>query len=79
MKRILLVGMLVISGLSFGRDFTYNETRDIVQPAQEQQERVSRYNSSEWATANEQTKENLETYSQFHSELANMDRGHDNR
>jgi len=79
MKRMLLVGMLVVSGLSFGRDYEYNEKRDIVKPVQEQQERLNRYSSLDWEMDKEVTENNLETYSEFHRDLERMDRGHDKR
>ena len=77
MKKMLLVGMFLISGLSFARDYTYNEMRDIVIPAQEQHERLSRETSHDWALDNEKANENFERYSQFHKDLDNMDRGRD--
>jgi len=79
MKKMLLVGVLVVSGLSFGRDYEYNEKRDIVKPVQEQQERLNRYSTLEWQMDKEVTEKNFETYSEFHRELDNMDRGSDNR
>jgi len=79
MKKMLLVGMLVVSGLSFGRDYEYNEKRDIVKPVQEQQERLNRYSPLEWQMDKEVTEKNFEKYSEFHRDLERMDRGHDNR
>lgn len=75
MKRIILAGILVISGLSFARDYTYNEMRDIVKPAIEQQERLSRETTQEWQLDKEETEENFEIYSDFHKDFDYIERG----
>ncbi len=70
MKKILLVGMLVVSGLSFGRDFEYREYKDfqsIQNPVMESQEQLSRERSI--------STENQVKYSNFMTQLDNMDRG----
>ena len=77
MKKILLIGMLVISGLSFAKDYTYNEMRDIVLPAQEQYVRLSRESSQEWLQDKKVAEKNFEVYSQFHNDLAKLDTGND--
>lgn len=72
LKKILLVGMLVVSGLSFGRDFEYRERQEL-QVVQEtpQMDIFSRErDSSEY---------NRDVYSYFHNELDNMSRGHENK
>ena len=74
MKKILLVGMLVISGLSFGRDYEVREREElkvINEPVQMNQQMLSR--------EREISESNMVDYSEFHRELDNMDRGHDNR
>ena len=73
MKKILLVGMLVISGLSFGRDFEYREKQEFktVEEVSRDSEMISRYRYL--------GEQNQEKYEQFHKELDNMSRGHDNR
>ncbi len=74
MKKMLLVGMLVIGGLSYGRDFEYRESKEL-QVVQS----VSNEDQSMLSREREVTKNNLEVYSEFHRELDNMDRGHENR
>ncbi len=80
MKKLLLVSMLVLGGISsFARDNTYNERRDIVKPVEENIDKMSRYTHEEWQQDKELTKENIQKYSEFHRELEEMDRGHENR
>ncbi len=74
MKRMLLLGMLVIGGLSYGRDFERRESQElqVVQSVRyEDQEMLSR--------ERELGEKNQEIYSDFQRELDNMDRGHENR
>ncbi len=74
MKKMLLIGMLVIGGLSYGRDYENRERQElqVVQSVRcEDQSMLSR--------EREISKNNLEVYSGFHMELENMDRGHENR
>ncbi|GLI57647.1 hypothetical protein PM10SUCC1_31610 [Propionigenium maris DSM 9537] len=74
MKKMLLLGMLVIGGLSYGRDFEYRESKElqVVQSVNsEDQSMISR--------EREISKNNLEVYSEFHRDLDNLDRGHENR
>ena len=74
MKKMLLIGMLVVSGLSFGRDFEYRERQElqVVQEApQMDMEMLSR--------ERDLTDNNMEKYSDFHRELENMNRGHENK
>ena len=74
MKKILLIGVLVISGLSFGRDYEVRERQElkiINEPVQMDQQMLSR--------EREIFESNIINYSEFHKELDNMDRGHDNR
>ncbi len=70
MKKIFLLGILVVSGLSFGRDFEYREQinfKAIQNPVMENQEMLSR--------GREISIENQEKYADFHKQLSNMDRG----
>ena len=74
MKKILLVGMLVISGLSFGRDYEVRERQElkiINEPVQVDQQMLSR--------EREISENNMEVYSEFHRDLDNMSRGHEAR
>ena len=74
MKKMLLIGMLVVGGLSYGRDFERRESKElqVVQGmSTEDQSMISR--------VREQTDENMDIYSEFHRELETMDRGHENR
>ncbi|WP_281837323.1 hypothetical protein [Propionigenium maris] len=74
MKKMLLLGILVISGLSYGRDFEYRESKEL-QVVQS----VGSEDKSMLSREREISKNNLEVYSEFHRELDNMDRGHENR
>ncbi len=74
MKKMLLLGMLVIGGLSYGRDFEYRESKEL-----QVVQNVSGENQSMLSREREISKNNLEVYSEFHRELDNMDRGHENR
>ncbi len=74
MKKMLLIGMLVVSGLSYGRDFERRESQElqVVQSiANEDQSMISR--------VREQTDKNMDVYSEFHRELNNMGRGHESK
>lgn len=72
MKKILLVGMLVVSGLSFGRDFEYRE-REELQAVQETSQ------LDMFSRERELFEYNRGVYSYFHSELHKMSRGHENK
>ncbi|GLI57767.1 hypothetical protein PM10SUCC1_32810 [Propionigenium maris DSM 9537] len=74
MKKMLLVGMLVVSGLSFGRDFEYRERQEL-QVVQETPQMDMEMLSRERDLSVNST----EKYSDFHRELDNMDRGHEDR
>lgn len=74
MKKMLLVGMLVVSGLSFGRDFEYRERQEL-QVVQETPQMDMEMLSRE----RDLSVNSIEKYSDFHRELENMDRGHENR
>ncbi len=70
MKKVLLLGVLVVSGLSFGRDYEYREKAEL-QPV----ERVSYEENSMISREREAGEANIEAYREFHRELINMDRG----
>jgi len=74
MKKMLLIGMLVISGLSYGRDFERRE-RNELQIVQN----VSNEDQSMISREREQSDKNMEIYSEFHRELKTMDRGHESK
>ncbi len=72
MKKMLLIGMLVIGGLSYGRDFERREGQElqVVQNiVREDQCMISR----------EQSERNMDVYSEFHMELDTMVRGHESK
>ncbi len=74
MKKMLLVGMLVIGGLSYGRDFEYREGQElqVVQGVvREEQSMISR--------VREQSEKNMDIYSEFHRDLDTMGRGHESK
>ena len=79
MKKLLLVAMVVVGAISYGRDFEHNERRDILEVSSEQVERMSRFTEEEWNLERSVAKENLENYMEFHKELETMDRGHENK
>jgi len=74
MKKILLVGMLVVSGLSFGRDYEVRERQEL-----QAVENVQYEDRSQLSRERDLGERNMEVYSEFHSELDRMDRGTDNR
>lgn len=74
MKKILLVGALVISGLSYGRDFEYrerNEFQVVVDPSYENDELLSR--------ERDYLEENMVKHSDFYRDLDNLSRGHEGK
>jgi len=79
MKKLLLITMMVVGAVSYGRDFEYNERRDVVEVSNEQVERMSRFTEAEWNLERSVAKENFENYIEFHKELETMDRGHENK
>ncbi len=74
MKKMLLIGMLVIGGLSYGRDFERREGQEF-----QVVESVHMKDQSMLSREREQSEKNMETYSEFHRELGNMDRGHESK
>jgi len=79
MKKLLLVTMMVVGAVSYGRDFDHNERRDIVKVSSEQVERMSRFTEAEWNLERSVAKENFENYMDFHKELETMDRGQESK
>ena len=74
MKKMLLIGMLIVSGLSYGRDFEYREKsefRVVEDRAAEDKRMVSRNR--------DRLEVNMEKYSEFHRDLNNQDRGSEKR
>lgn len=74
MKKLLLIGMLVISGLSFGRDFEVREREELKvvhEPVEMDRDMLSR--------EREASENNFEKYSDFHRDLENLDRRSDKR
>ncbi len=72
MKKVILLGILVVSGLSFGRDYEYRERAEL-QPV----ERVSYEEQLMISREREIVEANIGAYQEFHRELTNMDRGSD--
>lgn len=79
MKKLLLIAMMVVGAVSYGRDFDHNERRDIVAVGNEQIERMSRFTEAQWNLERSIAEKNFETYMDFHKELETMDRGHESR
>ncbi|GLI54941.1 hypothetical protein PM10SUCC1_04560 [Propionigenium maris DSM 9537] len=75
MKKVLLMLMMVVGAVSFGRDFDYNEKRDIVDVNRAQVERLSRYTDTDWSSDKAEIEANFTRYADFHRELDTMDRG----
>lgn len=86
MKKLLLVGMVVVGAVSYGRDHefrTRNEFIEVQKEYAENQEMLNRATPEEYSfivTEERRDREaNMETYSEFHRDLDNMGRGHENR
>jgi len=75
MKKLLILSMVILGTVSFARDFTYNAKRDIVEPMEENIERLSRFTPQEWQMDKEATEMNIEKYEDFHRELDRADKG----
>ncbi len=74
MKKILLIGMLVIGGLSYGRDFERRESKEL-----QVVQNVNSEDQSMISRVREQTDKSMGDYSEFHRDLDNMDRGHESK
>jgi len=75
MKKVLLMAMMVVGAVSYGRDFEHNEKRDIVDVNRAQVERMSRFTDAEWSNEKSEIEANFTRYEDFHMELDTMDRG----
>lgn len=69
MKKIIVLGVLCISALSFGRDFEYHEVRDIIKPMKSSLEKLNQLIPEEWEAEREDMNKNIERYADFHAEL----------
>jgi|GEM_PF-639942 len=74
MKKMLLIGMLVVSGLSYGRDFERRESQEF-----QAVQNVRAEDQSMMSREREISENNMEIYSDFHRDLDNMDRGHESK
>ena len=74
MKKMLLIGMLIVSGLSYGRDFEYRERSEfrVVEDRGSEDKRMVSRNR-------EGVEVNMEKYSEFHRDLNNQSRGREKR
>ncbi len=86
MKKLLLVGMLVVAAVSYGRDNEYrtrNEFTEVQSEYAENKEMLNRATPEEYSLIVREERRareaNMEVYSEFHRELDNMGRGHENR
>ena len=74
MKKMLLLGMLVVGGLSYGRDYERRESQEL-----QVVESINTKDQSMLSREREQSERNMEIYSEFHGELGNMGRGHESK
>ncbi len=72
MKKVLLLMMIVLGVISYGRDFEFNEKRNAEAESGEQIERVGRFACEIWDFEGR-------SYSNFHRELDTQYRGHEGR
>ncbi len=86
MKKLLLLGMVVLGAVSYGRDHEYRIRNEFVEVQREYAENKEMLNRATPEKHNfmvtEERREreaNMETYSEFHRDLDNMGRGHENR
>lgn len=75
MKTTIFILMTILTSFSFGRDYEYNERRDIVKPMEEQWEKLKKLTPEEWAIEKELMRLNIEKYKDFHWELDRSDKG----
>ena len=74
MKKMLLIGMLVVGGLSYGRDFENRERQEF-----QVVESLSSKDQSMISRERNTSENNMEIYLDFYRELDNMDRGHEDK
>lgn len=75
MKTLILILTIALAMPSLGRDYEYNERRDIVNPMEEQWKKLKELTSEEWEIEKELMRINMEKYRDFHWELERSDRG----
>jgi len=75
MKTLILILTITLAIPSLGRDYEYNERRDIVIPMEEQWKKLKELTSEEWEVEKELMRINMEKYRDFHWELERSDRG----
>lgn len=73
MKKMILLGILTLGINSLGRDYDFNERRDIIIPIIENTERMSRFTPEEMDIEAAAAEENIDRYQDFHEAL---DRAH---
>ena len=74
MKKLMIM-MVVLGSVAFGRDLTYNEKRDIINPMEETIDRMSRFTPMELELADTLRDENIKKYPEFHRDLGRSDQG----
>jgi len=86
MKKLLLVGMVVLGAVSYGRDYEYRSRNELVEVQKEyveNQEMLNRATPEEHNFMMNEEKEirekNMDKYPEFHRDLDNMARGHENK
>ncbi len=75
MKTLIFILMTVLAFSVFGRDYEYNERRDILIPMEEQWNKLKEMTPEEWAIEKELMRLNIEKYKKFHWELERSDKG----
>lgn len=75
MKTLIFILMLVLTFTALGRDYEYNERRDILIPMEEQWNKFKELTPEEWAIEKELMRLNIEKYEKFHWELERSDKG----
>lgn len=76
MKKILIVAVLVVGGVSFGRDFEYRERSEVQLKEENQLERTGRYAWEIWDIEMDSPSEEP---SAFFREMDTQSRGHEGR
>lgn len=94
MKKLILLTLIILGTVSFarggssnnsdnnffsGRDFEYNEKRDIVEPMEQNIDRLSRLSPYEFELDKIAAEENMKKYEDFHNELDRMDMGEESQ
>ena len=71
--------MVVLSCLSFARDYERNEMRDIVKPMEGNIDRLSRFTPQEWQLDKEEAEINFKKYENFHKDLERSGKGEESK